>query len=121
VSQEPCAHKLLKPALKLPPASQVVGTLRPEVAAQLGLGLGVQVAPGGGDNAMSALGAGAVREGSWVLSLGTSGTLFGPSNKAVLDPTGTVCPFCDATGVWLPLLCTLNCAAVAEEVSRHGV
>lgn len=60
-----CRHRLLLP--------QVVGTLRPEVAAQLGLPGDVQVAPGGGDNAMSALGAGAVREGSWVLSLGTSG------------------------------------------------
>lgn len=98
---------------------EVVGTLRPEVAAQLGLPGDVQVAPGGGDNAMSALGAGAVREGSWVLSLGTSGTLFGPSGKPVLDPTGTICPFCDAAGAWLPLLCTLNCTGVAEEV-RHS-
>ncbi len=52
---------------------QVVGTLRPEVAAELRLPPTVQVAPGGGDNAMAALGAGAVKEGSWVLSLGTSG------------------------------------------------
>lgn len=52
---------------------QVVGKLRPEVAAELRLPPTVQVAPGGGDNAMAALGAGAVKEGSWVLSLGTSG------------------------------------------------
>ena len=53
----------------------MVGTLRPEVAADLGLPPGVQVSPGGGDNAMAALGVGAVEEGTWVLSLGTSGGL----------------------------------------------
>jgi xylulokinase len=51
----------------------VVGTLRPELASELGLPPEVVVSPGGGDNAMAALGVGAVREGSWVLSLGTSG------------------------------------------------
>ena len=43
------------------------------MAAELGLPPEVIVAPGGGDNAMAALGSGAVREGTWVLSLGTSG------------------------------------------------
>lgn len=100
-------------------ANEVVGTLRPELAKELRLPEGVRVAPGGGDNAMAALGAGAVEEGTWVLSLGTSGTLFGPSSKPVLDPTGTINPFCDATGNWLPLLCTLNCTGVTEEI-RHA-
>ena len=95
---------------------QVVGTLRSEVAQELGLSADVQVAPGSGDNQMSALGAGAVHEGTWVMSLGTSGTLFGLSSKPVLDPSGAVSPFCDATGSWLPLLCTMNCTTVTEEV-----
>ena len=94
---------------------QVVGTIRSEVAQELGLSPDVQVAPGSGDNQMSALGAGAVHEGTWVMSLGTSGTLFGLSTKPVLDPSGAVSPFCDATGSWLPLLCTMNCPTVTEE------
>jgi len=49
------------------------------------------------------------------VSLGTSATLFGHSAHAVLDPSGTVAPFCDCTGAWLPLLCIMNCTAVAEE------
>lgn len=97
-------------------ANDALGTLLPDIAQQLGLPDGVIVGPGGGDNAMSALGCGAVRDGTWVLSLGTSGTLFGPASTPILDPTGTICPFCDATGKWLPLLCTLNCTAVVEEV-----
>ena len=52
---------------------QIVGHLRPEVAKELGLTEEVAVAPGSGDNQMSALGAGAVKEGAWVVSLGTSG------------------------------------------------
>ena len=96
---------------------QVVGTIRSEVAQELGLSPDVQVAPGSGDNQMSALGAGAVHEGTWVMSLGTSGTLFGLSTKPVLDPSGAVSPFCDATGSWLPLLCTMNCTTVTEEVT----
>jgi xylulokinase len=41
--------------------AQAVGEVLPEVAAQLGLPPGVLVAPGSGDNAMSALGAGITR------------------------------------------------------------
>jgi len=94
---------------------EVVGTLRPEVAAELGLSSSTIVAPGGGDNMMSALGAAAVREGVWVVSLGTSATLFGHSAHPILDPSGTVAPFCDCTGAWMPLLCIMNCTAVAED------
>lgn len=54
-------------------APQAVGTLRQEVAAELGLPHDVVVSAGGGDNAMAALGAGMVREGSVIVSLGTSG------------------------------------------------
>lgn len=50
------------------------------------------------------------------MSLGTSATLFGVAGQPVIDPTCAVCPFCDATGAWLPLICTLNCTVPAEEV-----
>lgn len=56
-----------------------------------------------------------------VASLGTSATLFSPSGTAVWDVTGTVAPFCDATGQWLPLICTQNCSQPAEEVCCHLV
>lgn len=62
------------------------------------------------------LGCGAVRPGVLVCSLGTSGTLFGASDTPVVDPSGTVAPFCDCTGRWLPLLCTQNCTLVSEEI-----
>ena len=64
---------------------------------------------------MSALGAGCVDAGDLVVSLGTSGTVFGYSSTPVIDATGAVAPFCDATGGYLPLLCTMNCTKVVEE------
>eukprot|EP00877_Chromochloris_zofingiensis_P014117 jgi/Chrzof1/895/Cz01g32300.t1 len=97
---------------------EAVGTLTEAAATALGLDVGVVVAPGSGDNAMSALGAGVARDGEMVVSLGTSGTLFGKSATPIIDPSCEVCPFCDATGAWLPLVCTLNCTKVAEEVRQ---
>lgn len=52
-----CLNALRSPSQNL----QVVGTLRPEVAESLGLSKDVQVAPGSGDNQMSALGSGKLR------------------------------------------------------------
>lgn len=52
---------------------QPAGRLQPDAAERLGLPAGIVVGPGGGDNAMAALGVGAVEEGTLVLSLGTSG------------------------------------------------
>eukprot|EP00892_Ulva_mutabilis_P008976 jgi/Ulvmu1/6450/UM003_0080.1 len=98
--------------------NESVGAVRAEAAAALGLPAGVAVAPGSGDNMMSALGVGAVAEGDLVVSLGTSGTLFCPADKPVFDKSGQVAPFCDATGKWLPLLCTMNCTQPPEEVRR---
>ncbi|CAK0812883.1 unnamed protein product [Prorocentrum cordatum] len=40
----------------------------------------------------------------------------GTAPAAVRDPGGAICPFLDACGRGLPLLCTLNCTAVPEEV-----
>ncbi len=95
-----------------------IGSILPEQAQRFGLSESVRIAPGSGDNMMSALGAGAVQDGTLIISLGTSGTLFGHSSKVVLDPNGDVAEFCDATGAWLPLICTQNCTTVVEEARK---
>lgn len=105
----------------LPPilaAHEAHGTLLPEVAALLGLSTDVRVSAGSGDNMMSALGAGAFDPELLIISLGTSGTLFGYSPKPIVDPNGEVAAFCDATGGWLPLVCTQNCTTVPNEVQQ---
>jgi xylulokinase len=75
------------------------------------------VGPGTGDNMAAALGAGAT-PGDLVLSLGTSGTAFTVSEAPTSDPTGIVAGFADATGRYLPLVCTLNATKVTDAVAR---
>lgn len=72
---------------------------------------GTLVAAGAGDNAAAALGLD-VRPGEVVVSLGTSGAVFTVTDRPVIDPTGAVASFADATGRFLPLACTLNAARV---------
>jgi xylulokinase len=72
---------------------------------------GALLAPGTGDNMAAALGLG-LAPGDVVVSLGTSGTAFGVSGGPACDATGTVAGFADATGLFLPLVCTLNAARV---------
>ena len=102
----------LLPPLLAP--TQVVGTLLPRVAAVLGLPGSVQVAVGGGDNMMGAIGTGAVVPGVLTLSLGTSGTLYGYSTAPVISQQQEFAAFCDSTGGYLPLVCTMNCTASTE-------
>lgn len=74
---------------------------------------GIKIAPGAGDNAGAALGVGA-RNGDVVVSLGTSGTAFAVSESSTHDPSGQVAGFADATGKFLPLVCTLNAARILD-------
>ena len=78
---------------------------------------GAVVAPGTGDNAAAALGLG-LEPGDVVVSLGTSGTVYGVSASPAADAHGHVAGFADATGRFLPLVCTLNAARVVETVAR---
>jgi xylulokinase len=72
---------------------------------------GLLVGPGTGDNMGAALGLG-LAPGDIVVSLGTSGTVFGVAEAPTSDPSGFVAGFADATGRFLPLVCTLNAARV---------
>ena len=103
----------------LPPLADSKGSAGKvsKAAAELyGLNEGTLVSSGGGDNMMSAIGTGAVRDGFLTMSLGTSGTLFGFSKTPVIDPTGNLAAFCSSSGGWLPLLCTMNCTVASEEL-----
>ena len=74
---------------------------------------GAVLAAGTGDNMAAALGLGA-RPGDVVVSVGTSGTVFAVAERPSADPTGIVAGFADATGRFLPLVCTLNAARVLD-------
>jgi xylulokinase len=109
--------------------SPAAGTWLPEVAAaaighDLGLprvagpaeivgetAWGAAVSAGTGDNMGAALGLG-LEAGDVAVSVGTSGTVFAVSEVPAADPSGAVAGFADATGRYLPLVCTINAGLV---------
>lgn len=74
---------------------------------------GIPIAAGAGDNAAAALGVQA-QPGDVVVSLGTSGTAFAVSTTPTHDASGAVAGFADASGRYLPLVCTLNAARIFD-------
>ncbi len=87
------------------------------VASALGLRGDCVVGPGTGDNMAAALGVGA-QPGDVIVSIGTSGVVSAVATRPAADPTGTVAGFADATGNFLPLVCTLNGARVLDAVAQ---
>ena len=90
---------------------EVIGTVKPEVSALLGLPDDVRVVAGAGDNAAAAVGTGIVGEGGCNISLGTSGTLFISSEKFGVDPNNALHAFCHADGGWHLMGCMLSAAS----------
>jgi xylulokinase len=75
------------------------------------------VGPGTGDNMGAALGLG-LQEGDVAISLGTSGTVFAVADAPTGDASGAVAGFADATGRFLPLVCTLNATKVTDAMAH---
>ncbi|WP_334121035.1 xylulokinase [Glutamicibacter sp.] len=78
---------------------------------------GALISPGAGDNAAAGLGVGAT-VGDVVMSLGTSGTVFAVADVPSADTSGLVAGFADATGNYLPLVCTLNATRVFDATAN---
>ncbi len=88
-----------------------VGTLKPEMAAELSLPEQVIVAAGAGDNAADAVGTGAVGEGKSNISLGTSGTIFISSEHFGVDQFNGLHSFAHADGYYHLMGCMLSAAS----------
>lgn len=78
---------------------------------------GLVVGPGTGDNMAAGLALG-LQPGDVVISLGTSGTAFARSLTPSADASGFVAGFADATGEFLPLVCTLNAARIITSTAE---
>jgi xylulokinase len=115
---------VLLPTVLEPHESRAVAGYSPEFptvgtadgAARLSTPTGLVVGAGAGDNAAAALGLDA-RPGDIIVSIGTSGTVFAVSPTPVVDASGIVAGFADATGNFLPLVATLNAARVLDAVA----
>ena len=88
-----------------------VGTLKPDIAAELGLPASVKVVAGAGDNAAAAVGTGVVGEGGCNISLGTSGTIFISSKNFGVDPHNALHAFAHADGGFHLMGCMLSAAS----------
>jgi len=88
-----------------------VGTLKPDVAAALGLPETVKVCAGAGDNAAAAVGTATVGDGQCNISLGTSGTIFISSEKFGVDPNNALHAFAHADGHYHLMGCMLSAAS----------
>ncbi len=96
---------------KLYESYDVVGTLKPEIAAELGLSENVKVIAGAGDNAAAAIGTGTVGEGRCNLSIGTSGTIFISSKSFKVDDNNALHSFAHADGYYHLMGCMLSAAS----------
>ncbi len=90
---------------------QCIGTVKPEIAAVLGIPEDVMVCAGAGDNAAAAVGTGVVGEGGCNISIGTSGTVFISSRSFDVDPNNALHAFAHADGGWHLMGCMLSAAS----------
>ncbi len=111
-SKEMCEICSVRPGqlAKVFESYETVGEVLPALAKKLGLGPGVKVAAGAGDNAAAAVGTGTVGEGMCNISLGTSGTIFISSQNFGVDKNNALHAFAHADGHYHLMGCML-CAA----------
>lgn len=88
-----------------------VGTLKPEIASELGLSSSVVLAAGAGDNAAAAVGTGTVGSGRCNISLGTSGTLFITTDRFRVDENNALHALAHADGAYHLMGCMLSAAS----------
>ncbi len=96
---------------KLFESYEVVGTLKPDVAAELGLSTNVKIVAGAGDNAAAAVGTGTVGDGRCNISLGTSGTVFISSRTFEKNDNPAIHLFDHADGTYHLMGCMLSAAS----------
>lgn len=103
---------------KLFEGTEPTGTLRPELARSWRMAKPPVVAGGGGDNAASACGIGAVKPGAAFVSLGTSGVLFVSNRHFSPNTRHAVHAFCHAVPeTWHQMGVTLSATASLEWLS----
>ena len=104
---------------RLVEGSQPAGALRADVARAWGLRPGIAIAGGGGDNAASAIGIGALRAGEGFVSLGTSGVVFEVLDAFRCRPERAVHAFAHAApGRWHLMAVMLSAASALSWATR---
>lgn len=92
-------------------SSDIVGTVKEDVAKELGFPSKVNVIMGGGDQAVGAVGTGTVGDGMCNISLGTSGVVFIASKNFAVDKENALHAFAHADKKYHLMGVTLSAAA----------
>ncbi|WP_162140273.1 xylulokinase [Haploplasma axanthum] len=93
---------------------EVVGYLTEEVKVQLGVKNDVKIVAGGGDQAVGAVGVGAVYNGMCNISLGTSGVVFSPMEKFASDQKTYLQSYVHSNGKYMMMGVMLNAAGALK-------
>ena len=96
---------------KLFESYEVTGTLKSELAEELGLNGDTKVIAGAGDNAAAAIGTGTIGNGKCNISLGTSGTVFISQDSFSVDKNNALHSFAHADGKYHLMGCMLSAAS----------
>lgn len=96
---------------KLYESYEPVGTIKPELAKEIGLNNDIKIVAGAGDNAAAAIGTATVGEGACNISLGTSGTVFISSKNFGVDNFNALHSFAHADGNYHLMGCMLSAAS----------
>ncbi len=96
---------------KLYESYECVGTVKEDIAKELGIPATCKVAAGAGDNAAAAVGTGTVGDGMCNISLGTSGTIFISSKNFGVDKFNALHSFAHADGKYHLMGCMLSAAS----------
>jgi len=92
------SHDWLPPTHEGPEST---GQVTEEASERTGIPVGTPVFAGAGDQAAQAIGVGASHPGTVAITLGTSGVVFAPTDRPVVEPEGRLHAFCHAVpGRW---------------------
>jgi xylulokinase len=108
----------------LPPTwegPEITGVVSADAALATGLRAGTPVVAGGGDQSANAVGVGATQPGTMALSLGTSGVIFGATDRPLYERRGRVHAFCHAVPERWHLMSVMLSAAGSLRWFRDAV
>ena len=100
---------------------KLIGTLKEDIAEELGLSKEVKIIAGAGDNAAAAVGTGTVGDGMCNISLGTSGTIFISSKTFGVDSNNALHSFDHADGYYHLMGCMLSAASCNKMVDGRDL
>lgn len=103
-------------------SSEVIGVIDGDIAEKLKLNKDIKIIIGGGDQAVGAIGVGAIEEGIMSVALGTSGVVFSSTSEYRVDSKYRLHSFCDANKKYHQMGVILSAASAfkwwVEEINQ---